>query len=318
MILYGKDALKKRLDSAAEKGRLPHAIMFSGNEGSGRKIMARYTAQLFICKDKACGKCAACRNIENDSHPDVIFVKKACKNDYSSDSFRSVIRDTSVRPNNGDVKVYIFEEADTMRSDLHNVLLKLVEEPAEYLRFVFTCENPRVIPETILSRVTEFEVPDTPVSDCERFLRDNGLPNASELAEAFAGNIGKCLADKDSADMKRILIAQKAAAAVANRDAFSAAAVLSNTSVSNKEQDNKWQDFSAVMGYLSRILCDALSQKYGEPAEFFGKKESGKIASVFSEKEILNMLDACVELEKNESYHINLPLSAAYFTSRIL
>ena len=75
MRLYGKDSLKRRLDGIAAKGRLPHAILFSGNEGSGRRTMAEYTAQLFLCEGhRACGECIACRNIESGNHPDVIYV----------------------------------------------------------------------------------------------------------------------------------------------------------------------------------------------------------------------------------------------------
>lgn len=316
MILYGKDRLRRRLDDIAAKGRLPHAIMFSGNEGSGRKILARYTAQLFLCGDHACGKCAECRNIENDNHPDVIFVKRECGDKYNMEDFREVLRGTVIKPNNGDVKIYVFEDCDTMLPQFHNTLLKIIEEPPSHLRFIFTCRNTSIIPETVMSRVTEFEVPDTDTASCAQFLIDDGMDkkSAEELALTFSGNIEKCLTapEEESTERKLIESAQTAAAAIGRRDGFGLAEVLSRyTKLTSRS------DFFTVVFHLSEILRDALALKYGESAESPGRKEAEKIAAEFSEDEIVNMLDAAMELEKDEIYNTNLALSGAYFTSRI-
>ena len=313
MILYGKNGLKQRLDKISAKGRLSHAILFSGHSGVGKKTLARYTAELFLCKNSACGVCPTCRNIENSTHPDVIFVKEKCGGKYAMEPFREVLSDTVIKPNNGDAKVYVFEDCDTMRPEHQNALLKLIEEPEEHLRFVFTCENTSVVPETVLSRVTEFEVPDTPVRDCEQALTDGGIDKqkARELSEMFAGNIGKCKAVLDGGDEANLIeTARKAAAALGRRDGFGVSAALS-------EQTGR-AEFGQVMEYLSRIIRDALAIKCGGEAEFFGKNESKKIADNFSEDEIMNMLDAAFEVAQNEIYNLNLSLTAAYFTSRVL
>lgn len=316
MKLYGKDGLKGRLDGIAAKGRLSHAILLSGHEGCGKKALARYIAELFLCENNACGQCATCRNIEHDGHPDVIFVKAQCGGKYAMEPFRGILRDTVVKPNNGDLKIYVFEEADTMLPQHQNALLKLIEEPSEHLRFIFTCENTSLIPETVLSRVTEFEVLDTGVKDCMQCLTDSGVDpkQAKELSEMFAGNIGKCRAVLDGSDeLKLIETAQRAAAAIGRRDKFSVAATLAELSGKNERAD-----FAQVMEYLSRIIRDALALRCGGEAEFFGRKEAKKIADGFSEEEILAMLDAAFEIAKNEIYNLNIALSAAYFTSKIL
>lgn len=317
MKLYGKNGLKQRLDSIARKGRLSHAVLFSGHSGVGKKTLSQYTAELFLCENRqnggACGVCPTCRNIENNAHPDVIFVKERCGGKYARDQLREVLSSTVIRPNNGDIKVYVFEDCDTMRPEHQNALLKLIEEPAEYLRFVFTCENTSVIPETVLSRVTEFEVADTPVKDCEQALIDSGADaaKARELAEMFAGNIGKCREILDGSDAAKLIeTARKAAAALGKSDGLGLAAALS-------EQSGR-AEFGTVMEYLSRMIRDALAVKFGGEAEFFGKKESKKIAENHTEEEILNMLDAAFEVAKNEIYNLNLSLTAAYFTSRAL
>ncbi len=313
MKLYGKNGLKERLDDIAAQGRLSHAVLFSGHSGVGKKTLARYVAELFLCENRACGACSVCRNIENNAHPDVIFVKEKCGGKYTMDELREVLSSTVVRPNNGSIKVYVFEDCDTMRPEHQNSLLKLIEEPAEFLRFVFTCENTSAIPETVLSRVTEFEVPDTPVEDCERALADSGVERskARELSEMFVGNIGKCKAVLEGGDEPALIeTARKAAEALGRRDGYGLGAALS-------ERTDRI-GFSCVMDYLTRIIRDALAVKCGGEAEFFGKTESKKIADSFSEGDILNMLDTAFELAKNEIYNLNLSLSSAYFVSDIL
>lgn len=312
MKLYGKNQLKKRLDEIAEKGRLSHAVLFSGPSGIGKKTLAKYTAQLFLCENGACGACPTCRNIENGTHPDVIPVREQCGGKYAMEPFREILSETVIKPNNGDFKVYVFEDCDTMRPEHQNSLLKLIEEPAEHLRFVFTCENTSVIPETVMSRVTEFAVPDTPAADCEQALLDSGVDaaKARELSEMFSGNIGKCKAVLDGdGEAQLIETARKAAAALGNRDGFGIAAALT-------EQSGR-AEFGRVTEYLSRIVRDALAVKCGGEAEFFGKEESKKIAAGFSEDELLNILDTAFELAKNEIYNLSLSLTVAYFVSRI-
>ena len=191
MQLYGKDGLQKRLTDIAVKNRLPHAILLHGDSGSGKKVMARYIAKLFLCEtliskgnssaDECCPceSCPACRSINADEHPDVIFVKQLCGGKYSMDQFRAVLSGTVIKPNNGGVKVYVFEDCGDMRVQHQNALLKLIEEPADYLRFVFTCENSNSILETILSRVTEFEVSPMSVTECAECLIDSGVRSKS-------------------------------------------------------------------------------------------------------------------------------------------
>lgn len=317
MTLYGKDDLKERLRAAAAKGRLPHAIMFSGNKGSGRKVLARYVAQLYLCKNGACGECAVCRAVENDAHPDVIFVKRSLPDGkYLTEPFRAVLKDTAIKPNDGDLKIYVFEDCDDMQPILHNALLKLIEEPAAHLRFIFTAENTSVIPETVMSRVTEYEVPDASVVDCERCLIDDGVDarRAEELAELFSGNIGRCRTllsetDKESAaELAVIGSAKRAAEALGRRDAFGCAAALS-------EQTAR-QQFNETMRVFSHILRDALAVGSGCEPEYLARDEARQIARSYSREQLLDMLDAAFEIERNAVYNLNMPLTAAYFMSR--
>ena len=309
--LYGKDELKETLDETARKGRLSHAIMFSGRKGSGKKVMARYAARLFLCENHACGNCPTCRHIDMGAHPDVIFVRETLGGKYSMEPLKEIIRGTVVKPNNGDLKVYVFEDCDTMISQHQNALLKLIEEPPAHLRFIFTCENTNLVPITVMSRVTLYEVPETDLESCVRCLINEGADKkrAEELADIFSGNIGECkavLSDNDS-ETRIIETAKKAAAAASVKDGFGTAAALSEA----KDR----AELSAVFGYFTRIFRDALALKTGAEAEFFDKKTAKTAAENFTEEELLAVLDAAFEISANEIYNLNAALTAAYFTT---
>lgn len=314
MILYGKEEIKSRLDGAAAQNRLSHAVMFSGRRGAGKKTMARYLAQLFLCGGrKACGECAACGNIERDEHPDVIFVKRQLGGKYAMEPLRVILRDTVIRPNNGDIKIYVFEDCDSMRTEHFNALLKLIEEPAAHLRFVFTCENTNMIPATVMSRVTRYEVPDTDIVECVRFLTDNGVDfaEARRTAERFSGNIGECKAfdaDADAdAEARAAEIAEAAAKALAERSPYKTLAALCEAKTKT--------ELTAVTEYLSEILRDALAVRSGGEAEYSDRAAAERIAANYNERELLTMLDRAFEITSNDIYNLNAKLTAAYFTS---
>ena len=309
--LYGKDELEQTLRKTAEQNRLSHAIMFSGRKGSGKKVMARFTARLFLCGRGACGECADCRNIDMGAHPDVIFVKETLGGKYSMELLKELLRGTVVKPNNGELKIYVFEDCDTMLAQHQNALLKLIEEPAAHLRFIFTCENTNLVPITVMSRVTLYEVPDTDLESCVRCLVEEGADEkrAAELAEVFSGNIGECKAvlSDSTGEARLIEIAKKAAFAAAERNAFAAAAALSEA----KDR----AELSAVFGYFAGIFRDALAVKTGAECEFSEKNTAKKAAENYSEEELMAVLDAVYEISANEIYNLNPALTAAYFTT---
>lgn len=318
MRLYGKDKLCEILAKTAQKNRLSHAVLLSGKSGVGKKCLARYIAQLILCENNACGECACCKNIENDAHPDVVFARKKCGGKYAAEPFRELMKDAVILPNNGKFKVYIFEECDTMTPVIYNALLKIIEEPAEYMRFVFTCTNTALVPETIMSRVTVYEVPDPTAEDCERYLTDIGTEQqkARELSAIFSGNIGECvsylnyLSGNEKNKKSSVESARKIAFAIASRDAYSASALISTSAEKS--------DFYIILDYLANVFRDAAAIKHGQTAEYYDKESAEKIARNFTDDEITRMTDAAFEVSSNEIYNTNPALTASYFISGIL
>lgn len=321
MRLYGKDKLKEQLDLIASRRHLPHAILLYGERGSGRRVTAGYIAKLFMCSAPPCESCPICSRIDSCGHPDVIYVKRECGGKYNLDetgkngltSLRRVMENIVIKPNDGNVKVYIFEDADEMSVQIQNTLLKTIEEPAPFLRFVFTCENTDSITETIRSRVTSFEVPLPSAEECAQCLIDNGndARQSRELAEMLSGNIGKCLdVLSGEGDTPYMETAKKAAAAIAQKNGFALAAALS-------EQTGR-PEFAVVLDYLTEILRDALAVRCGGALFSCGKDEAKAVAKAFDEGRLLSMLDELFKVTADAALNLNLSLTASYLTSKLI
>ncbi len=314
MKLYGKGKLKERLDNMAAEERLPHAILLYGSRGAGKKVTANYISKLFICGSPPCGKCRNCANIDADAHPDVIFAKRICENGkYKMEDLREkVINSMAVKPNDGDIKVYIFEDFDELKAQPQNTLLKAIEEPLPFLRFILICENINLVIETILSRVTKFEVQVPSEEECASCLRENGVEakKAEELSALFSGNIGSCItALKDDNQSKLMEAARKAGKGIAMRSGYLTAAALS--SVTARE------DFAVMLEYLTGILRDAMVIKYGGRATSCGKMEAAKIAEKRGADEIAEMIEVLFEVMPHGKLNLNLALTASYLTSKL-
>ncbi|MCM1333800.1 MAG: hypothetical protein NC084_08200 [Bacteroides sp.] len=197
--LYGKDRPLARLAAFRRSGRFPHALMFRGEKGVGRGALADYTAALLLCErggEAPCGECIACRKVAARIHPDVIYPLNAEeKGRYTVERLRGLIADCYKRPNDGELRICIFEDIDEMSELCQNTLLKFIEEPLVFNRCLFTAEKSSAILETVHSRVTEIDVEPAGHEACLTALAAKGIgrERAEELFGLYGGNIGKCL-----------------------------------------------------------------------------------------------------------------------------
>lgn len=159
LLDFAKTDTAARLRTAAKRGALSHALIFSGS--GDRVSAARYAAAAMECtaESKPCLACPACRKVMQDIHPDVTFVRDAEHKELSIDTVRAMRADAFIRPNEGARKVYIFEDCTILTEKDQNVLLKLVEEGPAYAAFFFCAENPAVLLQTIRSRCVEVKLP---------------------------------------------------------------------------------------------------------------------------------------------------------------
>lgn len=154
--LSGNEASAGRLRQAAERGKLAHALLFTGS--GNRMAAARFAAAAFVCtavSGRPCGVCPACRKVEKGIHPDVVEVRDDAHKNVAVDVIRAARTDAYVRPNEGARKVYLFPDCSLLTEQDQNVLLKIVEEGPPYAAFCFCAENPASVLATLRSRCVE-------------------------------------------------------------------------------------------------------------------------------------------------------------------
>lgn len=140
-------------------GRIPHTVIIEGGDSEERRSASILLAAGAVCqeKDRPCLCCNACRKVLESYHPDV-FLPEPSKNLKSGILSLKDLRDLylsqmSIRPNEADVKVYLFSDADKLlREDSQNALLKTIEEPPQNLLFIFTVESAKSMLLTVRSR----------------------------------------------------------------------------------------------------------------------------------------------------------------------
>lgn len=148
-----------RIRAAASRGALPHALIFSG--AGSRGDAARYAAAAFECVsrgEKPCLACAHCRKVMAGIHPDVVYVRDPEHKELSAETVRAVRTGAFIRPNEGERKVYIFEDCSVWNERGQNILLKTVEEGPPYCAFLFCAENSAMLLQTIRSRCVELRL----------------------------------------------------------------------------------------------------------------------------------------------------------------
>lgn len=343
MKLYGKESLAELLSDTAEENRMPHAILLTGERGSGRHTVAKYIAKLFMCGARPCEKCPTCSRINAGAHPDVIDVLGEIGGKYGLTSkngltdIREFMDGTAIKPNDGDVKIYVFSNAEEMSAQVQNTLLKNIEEPENWVKYIFICENSSSLLTTIRSRVTEYRIPDCTAAECRRCLEEEfhaDPAQAEEYSQMMSGNIGKCVdalglapkpekkrsgrkpddepeEDAASVEMKLMESARHAAAAVASRNAYMLCAALG-------EQSGR-KEYAGMLEYFAGILRDALAARAGGGLYSCGKEEARKIAAIFDENRLADMISAVFEInQKSAAANLNLALCSAYLTSRLL
>ena len=180
--------LAENIKTLIKNNRLPHAILLRGSSAVTRGKVSSYLAQAFVCeaKNKPCGKCSHCMKVGINSHPDVITVDPASQNEktFKIALVREMKDDAYIIPNEASRKVYILKSADKMNVQAQNALLKLIEEPPSYARFILECESSSAMLETILSRVSLFDL-GTDSDDVSDELRRKADDTAARLASAI-------------------------------------------------------------------------------------------------------------------------------------
>jgi DNA polymerase-3 subunit gamma/tau len=163
--MVGQDHVVRALTHALEQQRLHHAYLFTGTRGIGKTTVSRILAKSLNCTGPdgtggitahPCGQCAACREIDADRYID--YVELDAASNRSIDEVRELIERAAYKPTVGRFKVFMIDEAHQLTKDAFNALLKTLEEPPEYLKFVLATTDPEKMLPTVLSRCLQFNL----------------------------------------------------------------------------------------------------------------------------------------------------------------
>lgn len=151
---------QQTLENLVQSGRLPHAVIIESKSEEKALELATLLSAYAACEgdEKPCGKCRQCSNALAKSHADIAYVepeKSGKTRTYKIDQIRELAKDTQIRPNDADAKVYIFEDAGNRFSEVsQNAFLKLLEEPPQNIYFFLLCHSAKALLQTIRSRCT--------------------------------------------------------------------------------------------------------------------------------------------------------------------
>ncbi len=191
--------VKSYLQKAVQNDRIAHSLIFEGEEGMGKKTIAAIYSQALLCENKdivkPCNNCAGCARFASFNHPDFCIVKPHKKKSISTDDISKLISDACLIPAQGIRKVYIIQKAHMMTPSAQNKLLKILEEPPDYLSIILLCDNIANIIPTIISRAITVKMKKVSFNEVADALQEKGIEQdiAGEIAKLAGGNIGYAL-----------------------------------------------------------------------------------------------------------------------------
>jgi DNA polymerase-3 subunit gamma/tau len=170
--LIGQNAVVTTLSSALSQNRLSHAYLFSGLRGSGKTSTARIFAKSLVCDQgptkNPCEICENCKMANENRHIDIIEMDAASSRKI--DDIRDLIEHTKYKPSIARFKIFIIDEVHMLTKEAFNALLKTLEEPPEFVKFILATTDPMKLPATILSRTQHFRFKQISQSDTVKHL----------------------------------------------------------------------------------------------------------------------------------------------------
>lgn len=202
--IIGQAHIVAILKNAIQKNRLAHAYLFTGPKGVGKTSTARILAKALNCKNgptiNPCLKCAACIEINESRNFDVIEIDGA--SNRGIDEVRTLRENVKFAPTQGKFKIYIIDEVHMLTTEAFNALLKTLEEPPEFVKFIFATTQPHKVIPTVLSRcqrldfrrISLMEI----ITQIERIAKEEKINVDKEVLFAIAKSSDGSLRDAES------------------------------------------------------------------------------------------------------------------------
>merc|ERR1711991_565905 len=172
--LVGQEVVAETITNSIKADKIPNAYLFTGIRGIGKTTTARIVAKALNCSngiDNLCkkNKCESCKSISESSHIDVLEMDAASKTGV--DDVRDLIEFSRYGPTSAKYKIFIIDVVHMLSKQAFNALLKTLEEPPSYLKFIFATTEIKKIPITVVSRCQRFDLSRIKSSELLDFIR---------------------------------------------------------------------------------------------------------------------------------------------------
>lgn len=193
--LLGQEKAKRLFSRALLAGRIPHALLFRGPDGVGKRLFAEGVAAAINCRERsgpmACGNCSSCKKFRSQNHPDFMVVRPV-KGVIKIEQIRQLAKDLSYPPFESETRIVVLEDVHTMRREAANSLLKMLEEPPPDNVLILTAESSQEILATLISRCqvvpfTQLSIEDTAAILVARGIESEVAPLLARLSEGSPG-----------------------------------------------------------------------------------------------------------------------------------
>ncbi|EJE53734.1 DNA polymerase III, subunit gamma/tau, partial [Acidovorax sp. CF316] len=212
--MVGQEHVVQALTNALTQQRLHHAYLFTGTRGVGKTTVSRILAKSLNCQGPdgtggitatPCGVCQACTDIDSGRFVD--YTELDAASNRGVDEVQSLLEQAVYKPVQGRFKVFMIDEVHMLTNTAFNAMLKTLEEPPEYLKFVLATTDPQKVPVTVLSRCLQFNLrpmaPETVLGHLTQVLAAENVPAEPQalrlLSRAARGSMRDALSLTDQA-----------------------------------------------------------------------------------------------------------------------
>lgn len=321
--IRGHDRVVDDLRKTLAHGRFPHAFLFVGPEGVGKKAFALRLAQALLCERvpetalDPCGVCPGCQQVLAGSHPDVLQVARPEeKHDLPIKVIRDLCLDLGLKPMHGSRRVAIVDDADDLNDEAANAFLKTLEEPPPGSVLILVGTTAEVQLDTIVSRCRVVRFDPVPEPELAAVLIEQGVAanpvEAERLARLGEGSVSRAigLADPELERFRRGMID-----ALADPRGFDgppmASRLLAYIKEAGKESVDQRGRASLLVGELARFFRGVLWQTAGlePPTPDPGDRHAAAdLATRLEPEDVFVLIERCIEADRHIQRKAYMPL----------